>query len=107
LASGAEIEKLLERIADLDARFCGEDVGERALLVEEVARHCRQSPETALPYLPGLQQLLDRTMGFRGRAMEERLELSRSMSTLETHLRQLRSFGEPAAADATLLNRLA
>jgi hypothetical protein len=107
LASGPEIAQLLARIADLDASFRPEDCDARAKLVCEITEYCGQSPLAASTFLPGLQQLMARTAALREHVVEQRLELSRSMDTLETQLRQLRSFGEPAAADATLLNRLA
>ena len=108
MSGAAGLGQLLEQLAVLDGQESGMGyLEQRELLIGEVARRCREDAEAAVVFLPGLQKLLERTKAIRQRTLEERVELSRTMSTLETHLRQLRSFGGPAAADATLLNRLA
>ncbi len=107
---------MLERIADLDRQsfFAVEDLDfdesglkQREALVCELGQLCRLDVDAGIACLAEIEAMLERTIQFEQRILVRRGEIAQALRAAETELRQLRSFGEPAAADATLLNRLA
>ncbi len=83
----------------------------RQALIEKLAYACRSDPAALAPYARLLGELADRSAAIEAHWRVQRIAIAKCMieelEEAETQLRQLRSFREPAAADASLLNRLA
>ncbi len=114
-----QIAQTLADLAELDERCFlhpgplppHADSLRRQALIEKLAYACRNDPAALLPYAPLLGELADRSTAIEARWRIQRIAIAKSMieelEEAETQLRQLRSFQQPAAADASLLNRLA
>ena len=83
----------------------------REALIQEIVHCCEVVPAAAALNLSSLRQLAVRSAVIHSRWRERRDEMAKimmeSIEGAETQLRQLRSFQEPTAADASLLDRLA
>lgn len=83
----------------------------REALIGEIVHCCEVMPAAIAPHMPSLHQLVVRSAVIHSRWREQRDEMAKTMMEsiegAETQLRQLRSFQEPTAADASLLDRLA
>ena len=83
----------------------------REALIGEIVHCCEVMPAAIVPHLSSLHQLVVRSAEIHSRWTEQREEMAKTMMEsirgAETQLRQLRSFQEPTAADASLLDRLA
>jgi len=115
LPASEPIEQLFAELEDLDLRSFLDPkqislnhdlLLQRAALIDELAGVCERAPSRMSAHLPSLCALLARSADIQARWTKERSEIAQTVQQLETQLRQLSSFRELPAADASLLDRL-